>query len=216
MRFFIFVLLFTVGNGYSGSEKLVIEMFSDCFSDCGHLPCGWYASQRDVEMFSVEQEEGNFFVKIRTHGGNTSFGKKFSYDIREYPFLSWRWRVHVLPVGGYEAVRETSDSGAGVYVVFRGRLRLNRVIKYVWSTKMAKGSLTESPFNSRTKIVVIRSGEGLLGEWVEQRVNVMEDYMRLFDCDSPPLVEGIGIMSDGDNTDSFVEADYDAFVVSQR
>ncbi|KMQ51199.1 hypothetical protein CHISP_1905 [Chitinispirillum alkaliphilum] len=210
----VVLLLTAVAQVYSESDTLIIEKFSSCVEDNG-LPCDWHASQRDVEMFSVEQEEENYFVKIRTHGGNTSIGKQFNYDIRDYPYLSWRWRVHSLPEGGYEKKRDRADSGAGVYVVFKGRFRLNRIIKYVWSTELPEGTLTHSPFNRRTKIIVLRSGEGMKGEWVREKVNVYEDYKRFFDND-PPMVEGIAIMSDGDNTDSFVEADYDKFVASKK
>ena len=82
------------------------------------------------------------------------------------------------------------------------------------SSTLPEGTVTESPFNGRAKIKVLRSGEGLLGSWVNEKVNVKEDYIKLFGSE-PPDVEAIAIMSDADNTRSFVEADYDDFWISR-
>ena len=123
--------------------------------------------------------------------------------------------MHNLPNGAAENVRKRSDSAAGVYVIFHGALKLNKIIKYVWSTTLQKGTLTESPFNSNVKIVVLKSGnEGnLLGQWVNEIVNVQSDYEKIFKA-KPPIVEAVAILSDADNTESIAEADYDDFWIS--
>ncbi len=208
------LLIGCVVYNFAGSEELVIDRFSDCVEDSG-IPCGWHSSQRDVGMFSVVSEGGNFFVRIRTEGGNTSIGRQKNYESREYPWLHWRWRAHALPQGADERDRRSSDSGAGVYVIFKGRFRLNRIIKYVWSTSLSVGTVIRSPFNPRARVVVLQSGEDNIGRWVRERVNVYEDYNRFFGS-NPPLVEGIGFMSDGHETVSFVKADYDDFTVTRR
>lgn len=201
-------------KGEEVRDVFVIDTFSGCISQKNGLPCGWHPTQRTVEMFSVQKSDGNHYVKIKTRGGNTTIGCKIKGDISEYPFLCWKWRIHRLPSGAREDVKWISDSGAGVYVIFRGTLRLNRIIKYVWSSTLPEGTVTESPFNGRAKIKVLRSGEGLLGSWVNEKVNVKEDYIKLFGSE-PPDVEAIAIMSDADNTRSFVEADYDDFWISR-
>lgn len=212
------LLIIITGLGYAeinekGAVRLVIDTFSTCLSYPERVPCGWYATQKDVHMFFLNEENGNRYLKIKTIGGNTSLGMRFDYDLDTYRYLRWRWRVHRLPTGAREDRRRFSDSAAGVYVVFSGRMRLNRIIKYVWSTSLEQGAVTESPFNRRTKIVVLRCGEGAAGSWVEEVVDVTGDFRRLFGTDPPP-VEGIAVMSDSDNTQSDVEADYDDFAVS--
>ncbi len=196
-----------------GEKTLVVDTFSACLSLQEGLPCGWYATQKDVHMFSLEEEKGNRFIKIKTAGGNTTLGIHFSFNTDTYHYLSWRWRIHQLPKGAREDKRRFADSAAGVYVIFNGKYRLNRIIKYVWSSTLEPGVITESPFNRRTKIVVLRSGETSAGQWIEENVDVFGDYQRIFGT-SPPPVEAIAIMSDSDNTESFVEADYDDFRIS--
>ncbi|MDO5577069.1 MAG: DUF3047 domain-containing protein [Fibrobacter sp.] len=208
----VLILNFTfVYNIYASENKLssiVIDTFSNYTNENNKLPYGWYATQDDVSMFFMEKENENWFIKIRTQGGNTTIGKECKYRVSEYPVLSWRWRMHKLPDGARESVRDSADSGAGVYVIFKGAFRLNRMLKYVWSSSLPKGSVTDSPYNKRTKIIVLRNNTDRLGEWLFEEVNVLEDYRRVFN-EEPPKVECIAIMSDSDNTQSLVEADYD-------
>ncbi|MFP4014078.1 MAG: DUF3047 domain-containing protein [Chitinispirillaceae bacterium] len=202
--------------GIGTADELVIDTFSNCFSDkFPNLPCGWGPSQkwRNVEMYSIRQEQGNHFIKARTDGGVTTIGRPVDFSLDKYPTLSWNWRVHSLPEGGNESIKEKGDSGAAVYVIFKGSFFRNHILKYVWSAELERGTLTESPYNSRTKIVVLRSGEREKGKWVEESVDLLNDYRRLFKSEPPPVV-AIAIMSDGDNTKSLVEADYDDFRLS--
>jgi hypothetical protein len=195
----------------------VIDTFSTCVASNGVTPCGWYSTQNNIAMFSLVNERGNQFVRIKTYGGNTTIGVKACFNPEEYPYLSWRWRVFTLPAGGTENVRSRSDSGGGVYVIFHGTMRLNRIIKYVWSATLKKGCVTESPFNSRTKIVVLESAnsDNNIGTWIDEKVNILEDYKKNFNA-PPVLVDAIAIMTDADNTKSVAEADYDDFWISKE
>ena len=62
------------------SVRKVIDTFSTCVTVNKCIPCGWYSSQSKVGMFSVVNENGNCFVKIKSLGGNTSIGIRASYD----------------------------------------------------------------------------------------------------------------------------------------
>jgi hypothetical protein len=195
--------------GAGGEEVKLIESFSDCIAKNG-VPCGWRPTQNATDMFSIAHEKGECFLRVNTRCGNTTIGKRFCYQPRRFPSLMWRWRVHELPTGAREDRKQLNDSGAGVYVIFRGPLWLNRMIKYVWSTTLEAGTRTQSPYNSRVKVIVLRSGSDRLGEWITERVDVRRDYLRLFG-EQPPEVEAIALMSDADNTESCARADYDDF-----
>ena len=54
----------------------------------------------------------------------------------------------------------------------------------------------------------MRSGTENLAEWVWEEVNAYEDYRRLFGGD-PRKVDLLGLLTDSNNTKSFVKADYD-------
>lgn len=213
--FFFILITFSLLQVAGAEYRKVIDTFSTCIDDKGYIPCGWYSTQKEVRMFSIQNEDGNRYVKIQTAGGNTTIGMRYCYNAKEYPVLNWKWRVLNLPANANESIRKLSDSGAGVYVIFRGPFKLNRMIKYVWSTTLQKGVVTESPFNSLVKIVVLQSGmnQNQSGKWLMEKVNVYEDFQRLFGAE-PPMIEAVAIMSDSDNTNSAVEADYDDFWIS--
>lgn len=204
------LFMMSAGDLHSGENCLVIDTFSSCMTSRG-LPCGWHPSRSDVSMFSIQREGEGHYLRIETRGGCTSIARKMEFSPVEYPRLSWRWRVHRLPERGREDVRARDDSGAGVYVVFAARFLLNRMIKYVWSTTLEVGATTESPYNGRVKIVVRRSGTGMLGRWVREEVNVLEDYTKLFGSAPSKNAIAIAVLSDSDNTNSNVKADYDSF-----
>lgn len=203
------------GHGENGNTAcgMAIDTFTDCV-ERGTLPCGWRPSRNDVSMFSVTAEAGNYFLRVDTRGGATTLVKEFAFDPDEYPLLRWRWRVHQLPDRAREDVRRRADSGAGVYVIFARRLFRRRMIKYVWSSTLDSGTVTESPYNGNVKVMVLRSGVEGTGRWVTEQVDVRRDYLELFGESEVEEVVAIGVMSDSDNTNSWAKADYDDFCVS--
>jgi len=206
--------LYTVAFSSQPDQKsqIIVERFSHCKLSSSKLPDKWYSSRNDISMYHIKKENENKFLRIDTRGGCTSIGKKQSYDAQIYPLLSWRWRMHKLPEKGNENYRKTNDSGAAIYVIFKGMFRLNTILKYVWSSTLPQGTETSSPYNKRTKVIVLRSGKKQAGTWINETVNIVEDYRRLFNQD-PPAVEGIGILSDADNTNSTAKADYDDIII---
>lgn len=180
-------------------------------SQPGKPPQGWKTRSGEVaDVYVVRQSGDRKYLHADAKGVSVTIGKDQEYDVREYPVLTWRWRVLALPRGGDERRKETGDSAAGVYVVFGG-WPIPNTVKYVWSASLRPGTRVESPFADQTKIVVLRSGMDRAGEWVEEQVNVLEDYRKLFGED-PGKARGIGILSDADNTKSRAMADYDAIV----
>lgn len=57
----------------------------------------------------------------------------------------------------------------------------------------------------RSALVVVRVGLAPLGQWVEERRNVVADYRAAFGED-PPRVSALAIMTDTDNTDEMALA----------
>lgn len=190
-------------------NTLIIENFTG-LDNVKVLPPGWHASRKDCSMFNIISENDDQFVRLNVNSKCTSFGKPVTFSTDTLPFLKWKWRVFALPEGGSENKKEKNDSGAGVYVIFKGAFKLNKIVKYVWSSTLPVGTTVASPYHSNTKIVVLQSGKENMGEWINQTVNIRKDFTRLFKGE-PPLVVGIAILTDSDNTSSSAIADYDDF-----
>jgi hypothetical protein len=195
---------------YDASSLKIVEDFSRY--EINSFPAGWEARGGEgPEVYRVKSDGAAYLEAAAEHTA-VAIAKRYSYDLKEYPVLSWQWKAVVLPRGGDERYRKTGDSGAGIYVIFPGILPKN--IKYVWSASLPVGADTESPYSSRTKIVVLRNQSSPVGKWVAEKINVYEDYKRLFG-EEPGRVQAIGIMSDSDDTYSSAIANYRKIAISK-
>ena len=121
-------------------------------------------------------------------------------DPHTYPWLSWDWRVDELVKDEALDRKEGSDASARVYVYFEthGLPWQKRNLDYVWSVSLPIGTMINSPFQSTSKILVVESGSGALGQWRSVRRNLVDDYRRAFGT-RPPRIIAIGLMSDTDS-----------------
>jgi hypothetical protein len=219
LRTKIFILFFlttwVLDVGILAADKTVtviqVEDFSR-FKD-GTFPDSWKARGGDPSKVYSIKTKTESYLDAKAINTAVSIAKEFEYDLENYPFLSWQWRVLELPRGGDERYKKTGDSAAAIYVIFPGLIRPDN-IKYVWSTSLPISTTTESPYNSKTKIVVLRNQSSPIGIWVSEKVNVYEDYKRLFGSESKQ-VKAIGLMSDSDNTESIANAHYKAISISK-
>ncbi|HWA73845.1 MAG TPA: DUF3047 domain-containing protein [Polyangiaceae bacterium] len=133
--------------------------------------------------------------------------------------LRWSWRALKLPKAGDECVAKSADSAAVIYVTWKRGLRWY-TLKYVWSSVGAKGAICDrkrNPFLAQ-QTVVLQSG-GPLNVWKQESIDLKAEFRKHFeDGDanaSVPDLLGIGLMSDGDQTQSESSADYADFVLER-
>jgi hypothetical protein len=69
----------------------------------------------------------------------------------------------------------------------------------VWDTRAAVGTVAPNAYTNRVRMIVLESGPARLGQWVEERRNVYDDYVKAFGS-TPPPVSGVAIMTDTDDT----------------
>ena len=215
LAFFFLASGFLVVAGLAGDEPPAVRQVED-FSrfKAGTFPEGWKSrGGHGTKVYTVRSSQESY-LEAKAINLAVPIAKEFKYDVTEYPFLTWRWQALEHPKGGDERHKETGDSTAAIYVIFSGRFRPDN-IKYVWSASLPTGTTTESPYNSKTKIVVLRNQFSPLGRWVSEKVNVYEDYKRLFGREPRP-VQAIGLLSDSDDTESRAEAHYKGISISKQ
>ena len=188
---------------------------------------GWQSFDNDLEeCYEIGEEENNYFLKARTKDRGSIIAKACNYHLKEFPVITWRWRALLLPEGADERYKRSGDSVAGIYIIFPSIINPGRFnskwgsiipvpdslkpecIKYVWSASLPIGTVIDSPYAKKTKIVVLQNGTSPLNTWVTEEVNVYEDYKRLFSKE-PDEVQAVGILTDADDTSSEAMADYD-------
>jgi Protein of unknown function (DUF3047) len=131
-------------------------------------------------------------------------------------FLSWRWRALVLPRQGNECIENRGDGAATVYLAWKRGLRWYS-LKFIWSTEAPLGATCNgkrSPFIAQDS-VILRSGPPT-GFWRAEEVDLEAVFREHFAGGNPradiPDLAGVGILTDGDQTQSVSAADYTGFV----
>ena len=178
--------------------------------EVGKFPSGWVSrdKQNMTKVYSVQAEADKKFLHADAHGLSVQISYQTKWKLRDYPILRWRWRPVIFPTGSNEQIKSGADSVLGVYVVLSG-LPFVKAIKYIWSDTLPTGAEFDSPYSSGTKIVVVRSGRGLIETWVTEERNVLSDYERFFGKEEKhPVARGIAVLTDSDDTHSRAVGDY--------
>jgi hypothetical protein len=211
----LLVLLFPLtGCIHSASaESSIIISFEG--SEVGKPPAGWVSRNGKVQdVYSVRSEDSQRFLHADAQGTSVQIGLERKWSLQDLPVLEWRWRAVQFPSNTDERNKGKDDSVLSVYVLF-GSYPFYHAIKYVWSDTLHEGMSFDSPFSSRTKMIVLESGRALAGKWVVERRNVLADYRRLFSTPIAPEPSGIGILTDADNTSSHAIGDYGDITISR-
>jgi hypothetical protein len=138
-------------------------------------------------------------------------------DRRKARKLRWSWRAQTLPVGGDECVSGKADSAAVIYVTWKRFVRYY-TIKYVWSAVGQKGKVCDkkrNPFVAQDTVIVDTGGP--LNAWRNVEIDLASEFRNHFENGDPkaevPDFVGLGLMSDGDQTQSESSADYGTFTL---
>lgn len=195
----------------SNSDYVVLEDFEA--SEVGKLPKDWTWKSSDDDKhkpYEIKVEDGNKYLAARDNGESVIIGKEVRWNLKKYPYISFRWRVFEIPEGGDERYGPTNDSGAAIYITYKKKLGLiPETVKYLWSTTLPVGTATQRNGVGRPWNVVVASGEKNLGKWQTFTFNAFAAYKKTFGGDPPNAPIGIGILSDANSTNSKAYADYD-------
>jgi hypothetical protein len=183
----------------------------------GEFPGDWRARKDEGKgVYSVREEGGRRFLAAASRGLGIQAAKEREWDLNAYPLLAWSWRPREFPRGGDERESGTNDSVLAVYLLVPySRVRGPKAVKYVWSEKVPLGTLLTSNMGL-TQVRVQRSGTAGKDEWRDERVNVLEDYKKLFKESDTPKPAGIAVLTDADDTKSTAAGDYANFRACRR
>ena len=174
------------------------------------VPVGWEKAEFSGTDPSVElvRADGRVALRLRSERNSFALHRDVVLDVRQFPVLTWSWKVSRLPSGGDVREIGRDDQAAQVYVIFPRwpAPRTNSdIVGYVWDTRAPVGTTLKHPKAPNVRIVVLESGPGRLDTWLREQRNVAEDYRALFDR-QPPRVGRLALMIDSNDTRSSAEA----------
>lgn len=185
---FVWLIAFP-GPSSAQGPALVLEDFQAKEAD--GFPSLWeHENQRSQskgrEAYKIQIESGMAYLSAKDAGQRIK-KKKIDWDPKAYPVLAWRWRLQKAPAG--------TEQIAAIYASLDTDLMFIPVFtKYIWSATKPEGTLTEGGMFSGSEIVV-QSGTKEVGLWVEERVNVYEDFKRIHQHEPAPKAWGISIIA---------------------
>ncbi len=188
------------------------------------LPAGWrpltFKNIPRHTRYAIVTEDGAAVMKATADASASGLIHPVDADPRRTPVLRWRWKVENLLAKADVTRKQGDDYPARIYVAFAydprrasigqriqyAALRLiygeyppHSGLNYIWDSRAPAGSVVPNPFADRVRMIVVDSGPGDVGQWVEHERNVYKDYQQAFG-EEPPMISGIAIMTDADNT----------------
>jgi hypothetical protein len=195
------------------------------------LPEGWkplvFKKVPKNTTYTLVKDGGTVVVKAVSAATASGLVKEITIDPREYPVVRWRWKVENLLKTGDVTKKEGDDYPARLYVTFeydpdkvsfwkKAKYKAGRVIfgdipiaaiNYIWDAKAPQGLFIDNAYTDFAKMIVIRSDPQGVGTWMEEERNIYDDYKKAFDGE-PPMINGVVIMTDTDNTKETAVAYY--------
>lgn len=152
------------------------------------VPQGWVLDRKAGTSNLRLERSGNAFVVRLVSDGNSSFGikRELQVDIREFPFLNWRWKAVRLPKGGDVRQAATDDQALQLYVAFAATgfpAALNTpAIGYIWDNEAPRGwtGRSEQAGGGKIRYMVLRNKADPVGEWQNESRNIQQDFRKLF------------------------------------
>ena len=229
---FIFSLLMSQNPLLAApDDRIAVGEFSKS-SPGTNLPEGWKPlSFRNIEkstQYRLVKDGNTVVVKAVSAASASGLIREIKIDPKEFPILQWRWKVGNILKKGNVKTREGDDYPARIYIAFEydpkklnffektkyntyrilyGQYPPLRAINYIWESSAPKGTAVPNPYASRVLMIVVESGPEKINQWVNEERNVLEDYRKAFGED-PPLISGVALMTDTDNTGESATAYY--------
>jgi len=171
-----------------GEGRILLAARFPSSAMAGGAPPGWELETKSgTPVVRLEPQDNAFCLRL-TSDSESSFGikKEIRVDIREYPFMNWRWKVNRLPKGGDVRSPDTDDQALQIYVAFPATgwpEALNTpVVGYIWDSEAPKGWMGSSSHTGAgmLRYVVVRNKTDRLGQWSSEKRNILQDYQKLF------------------------------------
>ncbi|HPS94710.1 MAG TPA: DUF3047 domain-containing protein, partial [Deltaproteobacteria bacterium] len=171
-------------------------------------------------LYAAEKSGRGSSLVARSDASASLLVYRKTFDVYEYPDIRWQWKVNAVYAKADPARKDGDDYPIRIYIAFEydpkmagpfdravyGAARLIYgeyppvgSLNYVWSSKVIAEKMIKSPYTDRNRMIFKEKGGALVGQWVVEEANIVEDYMAAFGK-KPPSRATIGIMNDSDNT----------------
>ena len=229
----IFMALFWGADPASAESPSAINVgaFSTERADAP-LPSHWEPLYfKDIKRhtdYRLVDKDGRRVIEANADASASGLIRKISIDPKEYPIIRWDWKITGLLKKGNVHEKSGDDYPARVYILFAydptklgffEKLTYEAIklfygeypplvsLNYIWASNAPEGLVVPNAYTDRAMMFVVESGTKKMNRWVQEERNIYADYRKAFKGD-PPMISGVAIMTDTDNTGETVTAYY--------
>lgn len=227
----ILILLIPVPLHTETTDRLEVGKFSSTDINKG-LPDGWkpitFKNIKAHTDYRLVMDKGIVVVKATSSAAASGLVRKIEINPALYPIITWRWKVANVFKKGDVTKKKGDDYPARLYItfaydptrhslleraayktvrIFYGEYPPTGAVNYIWASKATIGTIVPNPFTDRARMIVLQSGATQLNKWINEKRNIFKDYQKAFGSE-PPMISGVAIMTDSDNTRESATAFY--------
>jgi len=212
-----FLLLFIVAPAAAGDSDI---FFRDDFNDLANWKPLEFPRVKKHSMYSIEKQGDESFLKAQSNASASAIVFKKTFNAFDYPKIKWRWKVDNIYQKGNALEKSGDDYPIRIYIFFEydsKRASLGEKIKfglakafygeyppysslnYIWESRPEEKKIITSTYAKESQMIVLEAGKETVGKWMDEEVDIIEDYHKAFGEDPPP-VASIAIMNDSDDT----------------
>ena len=213
----ILLMLLSCLNLYAEGDRVFLH---EDFIDLQNWKPLFFPKIKRHTEYTIEKNGDRSCLRAESNASASGLILKKEFNVFEYPKLKWRWKISNVYLKGNAEEKSGDDYPIRIYVIFkynrdkasfgqRIRYGLAKTIYgeyppqssliYIWESKTHNKRIITNPFAEEGKMIILETGEDNAGKWLQEEVNIVEDYRKAFG-NMPPPIAGLAIMNDSDNT----------------
>lgn len=183
---------------------------------------------KKASHYSLVSLDGRNAMAVNAASSASMLRQKVRVEPADLNQLRFSWKVPALIEAADLEQRDLDDSPVRIVLAFEGdRSKFSAknamlselahaltgeplpyaTLMYVWCNKREPGSVIINPRTDRIRKLVMESGSGHLGQWMDYERDIRADFEKAFG-EAPGALLAVGIMTDTDNTQSTTQAWY--------
>lgn len=186
--------------------------------------------------FSAQHLHGRNTMKAQAKSSASMLRRKLRIEPDVLGVLHFSWLVESLIAESNMGVSATDDSPVRIVLAFEGdRSKFSMrnamlsemahaltgeplpyaTLMYSWCVHCKPGEVITNPRTDRIRTKVVEAGDHSLGHWKDYERDIRADFEAVFG-EAPGALVAIGVMTDGDNTQSHATAWYGPLKLGSR
>ncbi len=212
----ICLLLLSLPASSGQREAFISEEFDGLD---GWTPVYFRGIDRHSEYRVEKQGDTGCLVAV-SNSSASGLAHRQAFDVYQYPKVRWRWIIRNVYEKGDATSRAGDDYPVRVYVMFSydpekasfveklkyglartfyGQYPPLASLNYIWANREHETRVLRSTYSEKSRMVVLQSGGGRAGQWVEETVDILADFREAFGGEPPPEAR-LAVMNDSDDT----------------